>query len=654
MIPRETSSKQIEARTGRLTGEKLVMKPFKICLGCLMLVSARMDGGESLPAIQEGKVPQNLRELWAGYDPRREPLETEVLKEWEQDGVVLRVVRYQVGLFKGAPAKVAAFYGFPRGAPRFPGLLQLHGGGQSASLSCVIADAKRGYASLSLNWGGNPMSMGRTNWDGAQTDWGNLDATHPPQRNKVNHFAWGDGPLIPDDYTLDPVRSPRNSNWFLVLLAARRGLTFLEQEPEVDPARLGVYGHSMGGKLTTDLAGLDQRVKAAVPSCGGAGEILESQTDLPGCVKRNTPELELATISDNAHIPEIVCPVLWLSPANDFNAPMDNMAWNWREIPGDQVRFSISPHFNHRHTDAHALTQLLWFEQHLKGAFTMPKTPEIDLDLSTAHGVPLLTVTPDSSRLVKRVDVYYSIDPHTLSRFWRDARAVKDGARWRAFCPVLSLNQPFFAYADVMYDTPAQYRNVAQPPGCANSEVFALSSRVMSASPTQLQVAGVKATDQPERMIDDGSRGWQDWYQSNWGHPPLWRADTRKLKDPKWRGPDNARLVFEVQCAVDNTLVINFNCNAWGAFQPGKPALDYAAVKRLKGSADWQTVSVSLGDLVATDPRVTGPLANWQTVTELSLSPSGETVKAGQKVRIEGKPWQGPREIRNLRWEGGE
>ena len=66
-------------------------------------------------------------------------------------------------------------------------------------------------------------------YDGPQTDWGKLDATHPPERNKVNHFIGG--ALTPDDYTLDTVESPRNSNWFLVLMAARRAITFLEQQP---------------------------------------------------------------------------------------------------------------------------------------------------------------------------------------------------------------------------------------------------------------------------------------------------------------------------------------------------------------------------------------------------------------------------------------
>ena len=66
-----------------------------------------------------------------------------------------------------------------------------------------------------------------------------------------------------------------------------------------------------------------------------------------------------------------------------------------------------------------------------------------------------------------------------------------------------------------------------------------------------------------------------------------------------------------------------------------------------------KTVSVTLGELVATDPKVTAPLADWRSVTEFSISPSGTVVRDGQVVKAEGKAWAGPREIRNLRWEGG-
>lgn len=598
-------------------------------------------------------VPQTLAELWAGFDPRKDPLEIEVLKAWEQDDVVCRLIRYQVGIFKGAPAKVAAFYAFPKGGTKLPALVELHGGGQSASLNSVVTYAQRGYAGISLNWGGNKLNFGgaQMSYDGPQTDWGKLDATHPPQRNKANHFA---GSLTPDEYTLDAVESPRNSNWFLVLMAARRAITFLEQQPEVDATRIGAHGHSMGGKLTTNLAGIDQRIRAAVPSCGGSGDLLENETVVPGGSRTKRTALELACISDNAYLPLITCPILWLSPTNDFHGHLDNMAWNWRHLPDARTRFSIAPHLNHRHTGEHAITEYLWFEEHLKGAaFRMPRTPATVLELKTGDGVPQLTVTPDDSQPVLRVDIYYSLDPHALTRFWRDAKAVKAGQHWKSQCPVMNLEQPLFAYANVVYETPAQYRTGPQQAGQENSDTFAISSRVLSVGPAQLQAAKVKPTDKPDRQIDDGGRGWHDWYRLNWSHPPLWTATTRKLKDPKWRGPDGATLHFEIKCQTDNQLVLTFNCNAWGAMIPGKPAVDYTAVKALKGSPDWQAVSVSLNELIATDPKVTAPLATWQSVTEFSLSPSGTTVRAGQKVKADGQPWRGPREIRDLRWEGG-
>ena len=73
-------------------------------------IAAGQDG-ETLPALKNGQAPRNFDEMWAGFDPRAEPLEIEVLKEWEEDGVVLKVLRYRIGVFKGQKAIMAAVYG---------------------------------------------------------------------------------------------------------------------------------------------------------------------------------------------------------------------------------------------------------------------------------------------------------------------------------------------------------------------------------------------------------------------------------------------------------------------------------------------------------------------------------------------------------------
>ena len=96
---------------------------------CLILLATciAVRAADSLPPLK--KVPQNVAELWAGYDPRKEPLRTEVVREWEEDGVTIRYVRYFIGTFKGKPAWMAAFYAMPKGGKKLPGVLHMHGGG---------------------------------------------------------------------------------------------------------------------------------------------------------------------------------------------------------------------------------------------------------------------------------------------------------------------------------------------------------------------------------------------------------------------------------------------------------------------------------------------------------------------------------------------
>ena len=328
---------------------------------------------DTLPPLEDGRAPQTFEELWAPFDPRKEPLETEVLKDWEEDGVVLRVVRFRIGVFKGQKAMLAGVYGFPKGAQKLPGLLQIHGGGQYADYKAPLTNAKRGYATLSIAWAGRISAPGYAVtpdvvalfWEGktndpkyrVTTDWGKLDGYHAPCRNPKNQF----GSVAPAAWTLDDVESPRNNSWFLCTLAARRALTFLEQQPEVDPEKLGVYGHSMGGKLTVLTAAADSRVKAAAPSCGG---ISDRPTD---------NRLYAATIADGVNLQHVACPIIFLSPANDFHGRINDLEKAIGEIRSPAWRVTCSAHHNHQDTEPYQVAGPLWFDQHLKGTFSYPQ-----------------------------------------------------------------------------------------------------------------------------------------------------------------------------------------------------------------------------------------------------------------------------------------
>lgn len=588
-----------------------------------------------LPSVllaDEPNAPSTVEELHADYDPRKDEIDAKVVREWEKDGILYRHVTYHIGTFKGKPARMAAFFGFPEGAKELPGLLHIHGGGQRAFLHEVEFYAKRGYACLSINWGGREMENAK---DGEpNTDWGAVD----PTQNNVPGYA----NLKPGGQYLDPFESPRNNNWYLLTLGARRGLTFLEQQPEVDADRLGVYGHSMGGSLTVYVAGADSRVKAAAPSVGGSGFRTEPWPLLTQ-VKIETPNgderLFKATIGFESYAPHIRSPLLWLGSTNDFHGIMDDTYRTSELIPHKNVRYSFAPHMNHRFTPEFAVTRPLWFDQYLKSSFNFPTTPDSRLILATDGRVPELQVTPDSSQTLTAVHVYYSVDPDPRARFWRSADATKNGDTWTAKLPILTVDQPLFAFANAVYDLKTQ---VAEP-FAGPTERFAISSLFHTAVPMKLQRANVVATDKSSPVIDDFSHGWRDWYVLEAANPHHWEFSTRKLTDPKWQGQTGQRLVLDVQAEKPNELVIVLTENFF-RFYRGK-SQEFVAVVKLDGGTDFQNVSLGPEDFKTLDGEA---LSSWKHVDLLSLRAYFD--KAGKSLGS--KSWAGGQpKFRKIWWQ---
>ncbi len=497
--------------TTKLANRLMMLRKITLGVFVVLIHAAFVPAVETLPRLVDGKTPQTFDEMWAGFNARAEPLEVEVLKQWQEDGIVLRIVRFRVGVFKGKKAKHAAIYGFPAGAAadrRLPGLVQIHGGGQYADYKACLANARRGYATVSIAWAGRisapdyrvtPAEV-KLFWDGKTddpkykrtTDWGAVDGYHAPSRNPGNVFP----SVKAAEWTLDAVESPRNSSWFLCALAARRALTFLEQQSEVDPNRLGVYGHSMGGKLTV-MAAVDPRVKAAAPSCGGISD------------RYNKSSLYRATIGDDVSLKKIKCPIIFLSPANDFHGRIGDLPGAVRDIKSEQWRVTCSPHHNHQDTPPYEVATLLWFDQHLKGSFAFPKTPKTDLQLKTENGIPVFTVKPDQSQPVLSVDVFYTQhgvsgrDPHenTRYRFWHHAAATETNGVWTTNLPIHSTDVPLWVYANIAYPLDEPVVGAGYYYGNFEAKTFKVSSLLTTTSSKKIAVAGVQPTMEPTRLI---------------------------------------------------------------------------------------------------------------------------------------------------------
>ena len=79
--------------------------------------------------------------------------------------------------------------------------------------------------------------------------------------------------IVPDypylgENTFDPYQHGYVSCTMKGIVNHRRAVDVVQSLPEVDPARIGSIGHSLGGHNTLFVAAFDQRVRAMVTSCG--------------------------------------------------------------------------------------------------------------------------------------------------------------------------------------------------------------------------------------------------------------------------------------------------------------------------------------------------------------------------------------------------
>ena len=548
---------------------------------------------ESLPPLKDGKAPQTLAEVWGDYDPQAEPMEVQTFKEWEEEGVVIRAVRYYIGTFKGRKAWMAGLYSFPKGGTNLPAVLQSHGGGGRANSGQCVEFGKRGYALFSLSWRVEPRYMSDYELPPeAQTEWGGATG---------DQIAESRGIKPSGELNLDAVPSGRNDGYFMRTLAARRGITFLAQQPEVDPDRIGMTGHSMGGVITHQTTAMEPlRLKASAPSDGPPIEHLHS-------THQNTPrteeDKEILELTRRTAVPalyadKVTVPMLFLNSINDFHGHCEDVEWIIDQLPGADYNLSRTPHANHSHSASAEAAKFLWFDQHLKGTFEFPKVPQIKLDLKGPGGMPVATVfpDPDSKLEIASVDVYYTRDGDNdfhygyQSRIWHYAEDKESNGSFAASIPVTEIEAPLWVYANVEYQLPGDHDDYQFPQA---TETVLCSTRMPMVSYEDLKRSGVKTIPlEPTHVIEDFGENWQKEWMFKTSHGYV----SYKLFSPQLVIPEPSRMIFKVINESD---------------QPARGQLcigDYYA--RFKLEPGENTVALLPGDF-STNDKKTSP-SDWQ------------------------------------------
>ena len=499
----------------------------------LLLPRALAQSKDSFVAYKNtDEVPQTAMDLWAKYDPASEPLNIRVVKEWAADQVITRYITFTVGTFNGVESRVAAYYSFPQTEGPHPGFVWCHGGGQRAERKRGVYFAEQGYATLDINWLGRPLEDEIE----VNTDWGTVDPSQGPRfYSKALRSGWKRN-LQPDDYTIDRVTSPRNTNWFLLALAARRAITVLEQQPEVDSDRLGCSGFSMGGMVTA-LVAIDPRLKAVVPMVGGTGFKYEDFPGITGSSLRphfKNLELYRASIDASAYWPHVKCPVLFLSSSNDFHSTFERIYQSMALLPHDDWRVSTNLHQNHGPGPEQWVLLNLWFDRYLKAdGEPIPETP--NTQLSTSENQAILKIHPESMESLLDVETYYSYDPNSRTRFWRQAETALSHGHYTATMPVKD-GLPLYTFAICRYRLKQAHKLEL---GVAETMVINTRQHVMM--PAELQLQQLEKISDPDSTFENFEFGLRDWASRN-----QLSITTYKFQDPSLDRANNKKLLIRL------------------------------------------------------------------------------------------------------------
>ena len=267
--------------------------------------------------------------------------------EWGGRTNLVQSLFYEGEPLKGEPTRVFAYYGRPEGSGPFPAMVLVHGGRGRAFSAWAEHWAKRGYCAIAMDLAGNGPA-------------GRLPDGGPDQADttKFREFTQAEAK---DMWTYHAVA------------AVVRAHSLLASRPEVDRQRIGVTGISWGGYLTCIVAGIDDRLKVAVPVYG-CGFLHENSVWLEPRLSKLAPEQRDRWVSHwdpSRYLAGVSCPILFLNGSNDFAYPMDSYKKCYQLVAERLRKVSVKIKLPHGHIWTFGEVDQ-FVDSHLKGGAALP------------------------------------------------------------------------------------------------------------------------------------------------------------------------------------------------------------------------------------------------------------------------------------------
>ncbi len=515
--------------------------------------------------------------LWKDYDPEAEPLETNVVKEEEENGILFKQVYFTGEFFGTGKSRVFAVTARKVGTEKLPGIVFVTGPERSVDYDRLRFWAICGYAAICVdNYGEG----------GAK-----LFTQYPPEIDYANFCRAG-------RHLTNADTSVKESSWFQWAKNIRRALTFFAAEDYVDEQNVGIVSIFNGSFLLSQVLAFDSRLKAGAALYSACCiereelDLVEETEDLNVLNERircaEERERWLLGVSPQSYVMYFKVP---LYVALTTNAVVNRFDQAVKVLgKSEKVRFYIEPRVAAPDARKQMPNVKWWMDCWLKGKKPVYDAPKAEW--SVENGNLYFNVTlPENC---KKGEVYYARETENLScRNWEEAPFTKTETGWRAKLAVANPEKPVYAFCN------AEFENGIVISGDYSSVVPAKLGEVKKLIPTKLlynSSEGLKdftsadptscemdlTVEKPLR-ISDGPFGVKGVTGKKIG--------TFQLNDEKYLTQEDTLLMADVYSSTAQKLIVLAQIDR-GAIEQKL----FTATVDLLGGQMWQKVILSPAD----------------------------------------------------------
>jgi dienelactone hydrolase len=360
-------------------------------------------------------------------------LKTPPAMKWLDDSSPIRSLTYENEKFEGHTTDVFAFYATPGTISgdkskdkNLPAVVLIHGGGGTAFAQWAMLWAKRGYAAIAMDLGGQrPPAPKFDPTTGVLVS----GFSRPSDRKRLERG----GPAAGHVQKFANVGGDPTDDWqHHSVPAVIRAHSLIRSFKEVDADRTAVTGISWGGYMTCLVASVDHRFKAAVPVYG-CGFLYDGESVQRPAIDALTPEKRtewIANYDPSAWLPKCRIPIFFVNGTNDIHYPLVSYSRSYGLVKSPkQIRIEVK--MRHSHQAGWEPNEIGRFiDHHLVGDEALPQLAK------PATNDGLASVEFKTEVGLESAQLHYTIDTNRLAeRNWSSIPATIDGTTISAAVP---------------------------------------------------------------------------------------------------------------------------------------------------------------------------------------------------------------------------